>query len=193
MRFMKKVGLAAIAAVAMTALGGAGSASATTTLEVGGIAKNESVAIEASLSASSDPTLEWTDGTKLDTCIASELKVATESPYTGLTVSGKPTLSFTCLNTTMRFLNPGTLTIEWIPKSTNGIVTLSGAEFELEWFHNGGYEICKLGNGASIGTLTGTASGHATLDVNMAFQCPSSYRLKATYTITSPTGLGVME
>ncbi len=58
----------------------------------------------------------------------------------------------------------------------------------------GGTVNCKTGSGATLGTLTGTSSGHANIDVNAVLYCgfllPSA-TLKGTYTITSPTGLGV--
>ena len=53
---------------------------------------------------------------------------------------------------------------------------------------------CKTGEGTAIGNLTGVASGHATMEINATLNCGphlSSARWTGTYTVTSPTGLGV--
>jgi hypothetical protein len=54
---------------------------------------------------------------------------------------------------------------------------------------------CRTGEGTDIGTLTGKATGQATIDfkavVNCGFLVPSS-TWQGSYTITSPEGLGVI-
>ncbi|HET8815139.1 MAG TPA: hypothetical protein VFM51_09315 [Solirubrobacterales bacterium] len=191
MRTLKMIRLAAMMTLAVTALMGADSASATTTtLEVGGFKKNESVEIEASLKTGTDTTFQLTTGAHFDTCTGSEIKVATESPYSGITgpVGGEvSTLTISNCVRKAEVFSPGTLTIERIPGTTDGTVVSSGAEWKVSG------TICKTGEGTDLGILTGVASGHATLHVNVVVNCGFSVVMKGTYTITSPTGLGVDE
>jgi hypothetical protein len=53
---------------------------------------------------------------------------------------------------------------------------------------------CKTGTGTDLGTLTGVSSGNATMHINAVLNCgfllPSA-TFKGTYTVTSPSGLGV--
>lgn len=194
MRALKMIGLAAMAAVAMTALVGAGSASATT-LEISSVTQNQAVTLEASFEAGTDTVFETTTGIKLNTCTASELIVGIESPYTAAAIGGKvSTLNFTCLPNPVSVVSSGTLTIEWIKALgwTDGTVFLSGAEWGMEW-GSGAVETCKVATGTPFGVLRGVASGHARLYVNTVAKCDvwSSVRMTGTYIITSPTGLGV--
>lgn len=59
----------------------------------------------------------------------------------------------------------------------------------------GSYVNCKTGTGTHMGTLTGVKEGHATLHIdaikNCGFFMPSA-TWGATFTVTSPTGLGVV-
>ncbi|HEX6204942.1 MAG TPA: hypothetical protein VFZ29_03950, partial [Solirubrobacterales bacterium] len=79
-----------------------------------------------------------------------------------------------------------------IPGTTNG--TVFSEEAEITVGSPFGTLNCKTNAGVDLGTLTGTKEGHATIDVNAVLNCgflmPSA-TLKGTYTVTSPTGLGV--
>lgn len=192
MRYVKKIGLAAMATVALSALVGAGSASATT-LEIGGIAKNESVAIEATLNTGTSTTFQLTSGAHFNTCTGSEIKFATESPYTALTVGGNvSTHSFSNCASLVELTNPGTLTLEHITGTTNGTLVSSGAEWKIGW--GPGFITCKTGAGTDIGMVRGDAPGkHASLGVSMVLNCEGLWVvIKGSYTVTSPTELGVI-
>jgi hypothetical protein len=52
---------------------------------------------------------------------------------------------------------------------------------------------CKTEAGTHLGTLTGVKEGNATMDINAALFCGGiSSKWEATYTVTSPSGLGVV-
>jgi len=192
MRSMKTMGLAAIVTLALTAAVGVGSASATT-LEIGGAAKNESVAIEASLDTGTSTTFQFTSGAHFNTCTGAVIKWATESPYTALTVGGGVlTQSFSGCTGKTEVVSPGTLTIERINGTTNGTVVSSGAEWKIPW--GTASLTCKTGAGADIGMLRGDAPGkHASLTVSMVLNCEAVWvTIKGSFTVTSPTELGVI-
>nr|MDQ2630074.1 hypothetical protein [Actinomycetota bacterium] len=86
MKHLKTLGLAAVAAMAMTAIV-AGSASATV-LEVEGSTWQESVTISASLASGTSAVLSRTDGSLANTCTTSSVAGSTSSPFIGATVTG---------------------------------------------------------------------------------------------------------
>ncbi len=190
MKYLKMLGLAAVAAMAMTAFT-AGSASATT-LEIGGVTQNGSVAISASLEGGTSAVLSRTDGSLANTCTKSTVKGSTET-VTGATVTGaiaKNDLTFTSCTRPVEVHKGGTLHVAHT-SGTNGTVTSSGAEVTVSSIF--GTLNCKTGEGAHLGTLTGVKEGHATMDISAVLNCgivPSA-TWNGTYTVTSPTGLGV--
>lgn len=195
MKYLKMLGLAAIAATALTAFT-AGSASATT-LEVGGEAKNSSVTISASIAAGNSAILARTDGTLANTCTASTVAGATASPFTGTKVTGAiSTLSWSgCSAGNPTVHQKGQLYVEHEAPTTNGKVFSENAEVTVPT--SLGFTVnCKTGAGTEVGTLTGTGdvTKHAIMHVNAVLNCgfllPSA-TWKGTYTVTSPTGLGV--
>jgi hypothetical protein len=190
MKYLKMLGLAAVAAMALVAFT-AGSASATT-LEVGGSTKNESITIKSSLKTGTSATLRDTFGFSSNTCTSSSVEGATENSFTGASLTGKiSSLTFTeCENEPVEVHTGGTLHVSHIANTTNGTVTSSGAEVTTE--SPFGTLNCKTGAGTHLGTLTGVSSGHATMDINATLSCSGiSSKWIATYTVTSPTGLGV--
>ena len=191
MKYLKMLGLAAVAAMALTAFT-AGSASATT-LEVGGVAKSSSVSITASLASGSSAVLRTTGGLFANTCSESHAAGATVSPFSNKDLYGPlSALSFkTCTEGDPTVDAAGGLTIEWI-KDTEGTVYSSEAQVTVP--SPFGTLNCKTGTHTHIGTFTGSAAGHATLDINGVINCgivPSALWV-GTYTVTSPTGLGVV-
>jgi hypothetical protein len=195
MKYLKMLGLAAVAAMALTAFA-AGTASATT-LEVGGVAQNKSVSIVATIKAGTSAILKDTNNATVDTCTESTVSGKTVSPFT----SGNPgtiggpveALTFHGCSHTTDVIKPGSLTIEWT-SGTNGSVTSVGAEVTVQSTIFGASCIAKTGIGTKIGTLTGVASGHATMDINGVIPmglCGDAV-WTGTYTVTSPTGLGVV-
>ena len=192
MKYLKMLGLAAVAAMALTAFT-AGSASATT-LEAEGSAKSSAVTISASLQKESSAVLRTTGGLFANTCLGSTAHGTSASPFSGASVGGPlSSLTFTsCSEEKVVVDNAGSLSIAWT-SGTNGTVTSKEAVVTVP--SPFGTLNCKTGTGTDIGTLTGAASatGHATMDINGVINCgivPSAL-WQGTYTVTSPTGFGV--
>ncbi|HEY5942305.1 MAG TPA: hypothetical protein VIT89_05515 [Solirubrobacterales bacterium] len=193
MKYLKMLGIAAVAAMALTAF--AASSSGATTLEVGGVPKNEKVEITASLKSGTSTTLSRTDGSLANTCTASHLSGSTESPFTGTRVTGPvSSLSFSSCDRPVTVDKAGKLYVEHIAGTTNGTVFSEEAEVTVGSIF--GTLTCRTFEGTDIGTLTGGKEGHATLHIDAVLNCgfavPSA-TWKGTYTVTSPTGLGVTE
>ena len=195
MKYLKMLGLAAVAAMAMTAFT-AGTASATT-LEVGGVTKNEKIDITASLKPETAAILQPTGGGSLaNECSTSHVEGHTESPYTGHEVGGPITnLTFeNCKTEKVEVVEGGSLSITHIEGTTDGTVTSRGAVVKVP--SPIGPLTCRTGTGEDIGTLTGTGNtgSHAVMDINAVLNCgfllPSA-EWNGTYIVTSPTGLGV--
>jgi len=193
MTYTKILGVAA-AAAAMALMAFASTASATT-LEVGGVAKNETVTIKASLATGTSALLSSTASVLANTCKASSVEGNTVSPFTGATVGGPITsLTFTeCKENPVVVDKAGSLSVGWNSGTTNGTVSSNGAEVTVP--SPLGLLNCKTTN-TPIGTATGVKEGSATVDVNAVLNCgillPSA-KWEATYTVTSPAGLGVRE
>jgi hypothetical protein len=106
------------------------------------------------------------------------------------------TLSFSkCTHEGVVVDKPGTLSVEWINGTTNGTVCSSGAEVTVPVtiFGSIATATCTT-NITDLGTFTDVASGHAAMDVNGVLNCGSflpSAPWTATYSVTSPEGLGV--
>jgi hypothetical protein len=195
MKYLKMIGLAAIAAAALMAFVGAGTASATT-LAVGGTAQTNSVSITATLASGTSALLKDEFGTTTDTCTTSEVKGATEGTFTGTSVGGKiSTLTFSNCSHTTTVIATGSLKVE-APSGGNGTVSSSGAEVTVQSTFFGASAICKTGAGTKIGTLTGTTdtTKHAVMDINASINCGilGAASWTGTYTVTSPTGLSVV-
>jgi hypothetical protein len=191
MKYLKMLGLAAVAAMALMAIG-AGSASATK-LEVGGVVQSTSTAISASLKAGTSAILKDTFGFSSNTCTVSSVAGTTSSP-SGATVTGNlSALSFTsCEREPVTVDSKGVLHVQWT-SGTNGTVTSSGAEVTTG--SPFGTLNCKTGTGTHLGSLagTGSSSAHAVLTINASLSCSGiSSKWEAVYTVTSPTGLGVV-
>lgn len=151
--------------------------------------------ITASLKSTTSALLKDKNGTTEDTCTASTMKMKIERDTgSGWNPSGKvSTLTFTGCTHTTTVLNPGSLTITWT-SGTNGSVSSSGAEVTVKSTIFGVSAICKTSAGTTIGTLTGTSSGNATMDINAStLDCGvfGTSTWTGTYTITLPTVLGV--
>src|SRR6187397_3425212 len=98
MKYLKMLGLAAVAAMALMAVT-AGAASAAT-LEVGGVAQNSAVTLNATLASGTSALLKDSAGTTTDTCTTSEVKGKT-STFTGTPAGAIETLTFgNCSHTT---------------------------------------------------------------------------------------------
>jgi hypothetical protein len=191
MKYLKMLGLAAVAAMALMAVA-AGSASATT-LEKAGVVQTGAVEIKASLESGTSAKLQKTDGSFANTCTESSVEGKT-TVFTGTAVSGPISLlTFKkCTTESVVVDAAGSLSIERIGSTTNGTVKSSGAKVTVP--SPFGALTCVTSEGTDIGTLTGKASGQATMDISAVLNCgflAPSATWTGSYVVTSPEGLGV--
>jgi hypothetical protein len=193
MRSLKSLGLALLAASALVALA-ADSASATTA-EIEGMTKNESVTVTASLEPGTSAILEDTNGFTQDTCSEGSGHGTSVAPFTGASVGGPGSIiTFGGCTHTTHTLKLGSFSVAWT-SGTNGTITSSGTEGTVKSTLFGVSIVCKTGAGTDMGTITGTASGHATADINAVVSCGAfvpTARVTASVIVTSPTGIGVV-
>ncbi len=202
MKYLKMLGLAAIAAGALMAFVGAGPASATEltctnppgtkvmctttttihTTTVGGKAVLDSPLGNVECHSTTHSTTVTTGS-------------STETP------SGEGSLSFTECNHTVSVLKNGTLEIhtEGSTANHNGTLTSSGSEVTVEEF---GFHCIYTTNNTTIGTVTGssTTGGKAKLDISATIPrtggrsggfCGGSAPWTGTYQVESPEWLDI--
>jgi hypothetical protein len=194
MNNLRKLGLAVLAAMALAAFLSAGNASATT-LEVKGVKQTGAVTLKGSLETGTSAILKDELGSTTDTCTGGTVE-GTTSTFTGANVSG-PVSGFTitgCSHTT-DVVSKGSVFVSWIKGTTNGTVSSANAEVSVRSTFFGVTATCKTGAGTDIGTITGKASGQATLDVNATLDCGALGNgfLTGSGVVTSPEGLGIVE
>jgi hypothetical protein len=174
MKYIKMLGLAAIAAAALTALVGVGSASAVTLCE-------ENVSTGCKVHVNSGGTIDFSaeDSVKLagpfgitiDTCTVSTVQGTTGNTGaddTTTAVTGTvTTLTFTGCTHPTKAIKNGTLSVTASGTAGNGSVTSSGATVEISELPNlfGNPPICNyVTEKTSLGTLTASATA-STFDI----------------------------
>ena len=199
MKYLKILGLAAVAAMALTAFLGAGTASASN-LRIFGSGTNlgTGTAIEATLESGNSALLEDAFGFTATTCTGSTVNGTIER----VTPAGQPkgkigTLTFTgCPEKhAVKVLANGELEVRNIAGTTNGTVFSSGAKVSV--FNTLLNQTCvaETGEGTDLGTLTGatSAAGKATMDINglipLSGCSASNARWTGKYEVTKPVGL----
>jgi hypothetical protein len=197
MRYIKVLGLAAMA-MALMAFVGASVASATT-LDNG---KGEMLSAGSSLDASLVGSAELTNtaGTQvLDTCTTGTIEGVTENTGSATeTVKGEVSpenLTWANCTATTDTTGGGTLEIHWT-EGHNGTVT--GTTFTVTVNIAGvtcSYGLSNTDTMVHVGTLIGSDT-EPTIAINTSvplraggFLCPPSAKWKATYRVTTPTGL----
>jgi hypothetical protein len=193
MNFLRKLGFVSLATLSIAAVGGASSASATT-FEINGKAANYAFEFTATLATGASFIIKDEFGTTTDTCSGSTIRGQTQTPYTAGTVSGSlSSLSFASCNHTTHVLNRGSFYTYWT-SGTNGVFGSKEAEVTLLSTSFGASATCKTGTGSALGTITGFNAGHASIHVNALINCGilGNASWTGTYTVTSPTGLGVV-
>jgi hypothetical protein len=190
MKLSKMLGVVAAAALALMAFASTASAA---TLEVGGVAKNASVSLEATIAAGGSALLTDTFGATANTCTTSVVKGSTSSPFSATTLSGPlSTLTFSsCSEGNPTTDAAGTLSVERIGVTTNGTVRSNGAKVTVPSFF--GTLTCTTSN-TDVGTLTGVSSGNAKFDINAVLSCTGigTAKWSGTYTLTGANAaLGV--
>jgi hypothetical protein len=191
MRYLKTLGVALVAAAALTAVVGAGAAQAETTLCkntetpcAAGNGYGVGTSVEASLESGTEAILT-AGGEFLQTnCKSSEVAGKLE---TATTPSGKLSkLSFTNCNRTVTTKKPGEITLHWDAEH-NGNLTAKGFQIEVT-----AGVTCIFGGEVKSG-LTVTGGSPAKLDATATIPkesgsifCPSSAVWHATYILNSP-------
>ena len=205
MKYVKILGLAVVAAMALMAFLGAGTASATKLCKTtdtphctAGWHYNEGTVIKTSLKAGTSAVLSDTGGSLRDECAESTTEGATTNTGSETeTVDGKVEAAKLtwgkCTAEKTETLKGGLLEIHWIEGTHNGTVTAKEFEVTVKVF--GVSCIYKAGAGIHLGELT--SGPEPILHVNTVVQgsggflCPSTGTWKATYVVTSPTPLYV--
>ena len=200
MKYMKMLGLAAVAAMALMAFVGAGTASASGVYGSGG-KLGVGATLDFSLKSGTSASLVNTAGESLDTCTSSTVKGK-------LTVAGDEktnatgnieTLSWGSCTFPTTTVTLGKLSVDHIAATTNGTVTSDaeiGVTINTVFF---GSCVYGVASGTALGTVTGNAAGAATYDANAvakklsgsAFACPETSKWTGTYTSTEQTKLYV--
>jgi hypothetical protein len=194
MKYLKILSLAAVAAMALMAFG-AGTASATK-LYGSGVALGVGTELKGSLTGSA--SLTTTEGTVLNTCTGSALAgKTTTAGGAAETVKGTvatSALTWSGCTNTVTTLEGGELEVHHVTGTTNGTLTAKGFKVTVQTPF--GSCVFTAATGTHMGTLTGSTTGNATMDVNAVVTresglCPSSAKWVANYAVTSPTKLTV--
>lgn len=207
MKYLKILGLAAVAATALMAFIGAGTASATvicTTKPTGGECPAgwdypAGTVGKASLKSGTTVVLESTSGSTLVTC--SESTVGGTSENTGGATSTVKSiltsLTWGGCTTTVDTLNAGTGELHWISGTTNGTLITFNNLVTTNIFGVS----CSYGTGAAgtdMGTTVGGNPGSLTVKTVInkqegGFLCPSTTLFTAEYIATEPHAEWVAE
>jgi hypothetical protein len=199
MKYVKMLGLAAVAAAALMAFVGAGTASATTLTGEGGAILKSGTTIHAIFEATEKvPKATLTTSFKNIECAKSTVQGKTTNE-TGTAVTGSvSTLTFEECNCEVKVLKTGTLSITWTEK-TNGTLTSSGAEVTASCSTIFGNVHCIYATSAThLGTLTGGTT--ATMDIESAgiprlttnSLCDTEANWDAHYKVDIPDTLNVI-
>jgi len=202
MKNLKMLGLALVAAAALMALVGAGTASATVicknNLNTEKCSEPYPVGTEgtASLKAGTSALIETLGGTVMNTCTESTVKstIKVAGSATSTVESGTSTLTFAKCTNPVVVLKPGSAVLHWITGTDNGTLTTVGTEVtSVTQFGS-----CVYGTGPSLdaGVTEGGNPGRIKLSVAVpkvggGFACPAEARVTAEYTATSPTNAWV--
>lgn len=204
MRYLKMLGLAAVAAAALMAIAGAGTASATV------LCHSTSTPCVEKWKVGTEPRFtvkpggagiwETTSGTVLAECPEGELRgvisnagSATETVKTTVEASGLTWQNVGgCFST--KTLEGGSIETHAITGTDNGTVTVSGFKITI---NNAFFGDCSYGfaTGEHFGTLTASGTGSAILDINTTFlkkeggiTCPEELRWTEEFIQEKPSG-----
>jgi len=189
MKFTKILGVVAVAALALMAFASTASA---TTLESNGVKQTGVVSIESTLKSGTSALLSDTFGAFANTCTVSTVKGKDSTSQTGTTVSGPvESLSWSsCKEGNPTVDAAGSLSVENIAGTTNGTVRSIGAKVTVPSAFGTLTCTTAASPGTDLGTLTGVASGTATMDINAVLSCGITAKWTGTYTVTSgPNGV----
>jgi hypothetical protein len=201
MRYLKILGLAAVAASALMAIAGAGSASATvlcsTTIEPcpAGQSWPVNTVLDFSLGVGNSATFSETIESEepLEECAASTLKMKITKPgNVNETVTGTiEEFTFGACKDPIKVLSKGNFEIHKIAGTSNGTLTADGPVEVTIGAPIVGSCVYIIQSGKSIGDITEgkPAIIHFNTVLNRIVNplCPETAKFKGTYTLTSPT------
>lgn len=191
MKYLKMLGLAAVAAMALTVVAGAGSASAHAVLcKESAIPCGSSYKTGEHITATAGATT-FTAGLEI-TCTSSEATIQVtgaggEGKMTGLTFSGCKTGSASCTVTAAGLPYSGEADVSGT--GPNGTLTLAGGEANVKCESLGltcAYGVTPLSlpiDGGSTASLT--ANGVELKKLSGGFLCPSTVKWDATYSTSN--------
>jgi hypothetical protein len=190
MKYLKMLGVAALAAAALMAF--AGPASATSFTSPAGTIYTGQVKGESN-------HLVWHGSFISLTCTNSAFSANVENHGASVTAGGKITsLSFNGCNYPFTVRKPGSLEVHTDTAAVDGNGTLTWSGLELA-MHTSVGECVFTTAGTDFGTVTGSDTGAAQWDINSiviprtggSFFCGSTATVTGSYTITTPSTLTV--
>lgn len=196
MKHLKMLSLAAVAALGLMAIVGAGGASAAVLCKTNTnpCTSKWSNGTELDFSLASGTSASWkaTGGTVLKTCTTGRVrgKITSEGSESEAVRIELSEFSWSSCTVPTVTKNLGELEINSIAESTNGTVTLKNSEFTTEDVIFGD---CSYGTGAGVhlGALTSSSTGDAVMHVNAVLGpiggpcCPDVVWVEQ-FTLTSP-------
>lgn len=200
MKHVKMLGLAAVAAMALVAVVGAGTASATTLTAAGGAIINTGTEFHAVNEATNTLTTAF----KNVECQESTMSGRTTNE-TGTTVNiGSIEIVTSKCNCEAKYLSTGTVAIEVIGSGPNGTMTSTGAELTVTCSTIFGTVHCIYKtNAVTLGTLTGSSTTGATAREDVEGEeiprlatnglCAEKAALDGKYKATAPDVLNVIK
>jgi len=209
MKFLKVLGLAAVAAAALMAFVGAQTASATVLCKVQGTGattgttcpEGEAYSSGQEIHAVLDPGTKATLKTEFKTieCTESTVKGSTSAEVEETLSGPEGTLTFGGCNCTVTVLKAGTVSITWISGTHNATLKSNGSESTVSCSTIFGTVHCiYVTENTDLGTLTG--GNPATLDANAEIPrlatsalCSAKALWEAKYEVTTPKPLYVAE
>jgi hypothetical protein len=197
MKYVKMLGLLAVAAAALMAF--AGSASATE------VTSPHGTRYTGTIKATSEGPTYFTGSFATVECKGSHLEGTITSQGSAITASGPVNLlTFTECNFPTTVINNGSLIVHTDVPNEKGNALITSKEFTVVFHTSVGtctIATSSTGEGTPIGTLTGSTStgATATVDINSpkipveagSFLCGSSATWQGSYTINTPDNLNV--
>jgi|GEM_PF-3122901 len=200
MNYLRKSGLGVMLLMALMAIWGAGSASATELYKNTAPSPNDTLGVGTSLQMTlqAESSLVLWDTFSMPyvvaTCTGSELlgTTSTSGGETSHPLGTLSTVTFSGCVDALTIIQKGSFQVQHIAGTTNATLIVNGLKFTYKNTFLG-FECTVVMNG-SFGTLTGatSATGHARLDVFANLEptnCGLPARFTGTYIVTSPTGL----
>lgn len=203
MKYLKMLGLAAVAAVALMAIVGVGTASATVLCQTTTTPCSSHWAtgtqLEFHVKAGTEGVWADTSGEPAVRCVEGILK---GTPSAGgaletvtMPINGESEFNWNkgCGGIETKTLEGGKLEIHAISGTDNGTVTATGFRFTTTFL--GASCIYGFPEARDLGVLTGSATGDAVLDISSVFTkiegsfvCPLTVTWKEEFTQTGPSG-----